>query len=134
MSDRTQEKTHGFVGDIKSALKGVKGTGDAIRGTVNESIDTAFNDKGGEVQNKAIKEKGISDMEQADHHFSQAQSAGTTTTSTSSGLRTGGMSGHTHTQATTTGAGAHSGAIGNAESTLPQSGLGGEPGASRNTY
>ncbi|ETI28330.1 hypothetical protein G647_00779 [Cladophialophora carrionii CBS 160.54] len=66
MADRTQDKTQSAVGDAKGILKGIKGAGDAIRGTVNESIDTAFNDREGEVKNKAIKEKGQSDVLRAD--------------------------------------------------------------------
>ncbi|EXJ64397.1 hypothetical protein A1O7_00733 [Cladophialophora yegresii CBS 114405] len=66
MTDRTQDKTQGAVGDAKGILKGIKGAGDAIRGTVNESIDTAFNDREGEVKNKAIKEKGQADVLRAD--------------------------------------------------------------------
>jgi hypothetical protein len=131
MTDRTQDKTHGVVGDIKSALRGIKGTGDAIRGTVNESVDTAFNDKQGEVTNKAIKEKGISDMQAADQRLNQPQTTGAHTTGTHTtgvhpsgahdGLKTGGVTGGTRTATagTTTGAGAHSGAVGNMGSAAP---------------
>ncbi|KIW73165.1 hypothetical protein PV04_01303 [Phialophora macrospora] len=110
MADRTQDKTQNVVGDAKGILKGIKGAGDAIRGTVNESIDTAFNDREGEVKNKAIKEKGQADMLRADEQVGGTATAGTTTA-------VGG---------TTTGAGAHSGGVGNmsslpAQNTTPNS-------------
>ncbi len=132
MTDRTQDKTHGVVGDIKSALKGVKGAGDTIRGTVNESVDTAFNDRQGEVANKAVKEKGIADMRAADQRLNQPHSTGAHTSATHTGphdgLRTGGLPGETKTATagTTTGAGAHSGAVGNMGSGVPHTGLGNE--------
>jgi hypothetical protein len=66
MTDRTQDKTQSAVGNAKGILKGIKGAGDAIRGTVNESVDTAFNDREGEIKNKAIKEKGQADVMRAD--------------------------------------------------------------------
>ncbi|KAH0844212.1 hypothetical protein FOPE_09140 [Fonsecaea pedrosoi] len=69
MTDRTQDKTHQAVGDAKSVLKGVKGLGDTIRGTVNESVDTAFNDREGEIKNKAVKEKGEADIQRADQRL-----------------------------------------------------------------
>ncbi|KIW35111.1 uncharacterized protein PV07_01828 [Cladophialophora immunda] len=118
MTDRTQGKTHEAVGDVKSVLKGVKGLGDTIRGSVNESIDTAFNDREGEVKNKAVKEKGEADIQRADQRF-----GGTTTSGTRHAA--GG---------TTTGAGAHSGGVGNMSSTVPQTGLGGEPTTTRERF
>jgi len=98
------------MGDAKGILKGIKGAGDAIRGTVNESVDTAFNDTQGEAKNKAVKEKGQADMQRAD-----ATVGGNTPTTT-----------HTTTGGTTTGAGAHSGGVGNMSSSMPQSNVGGE--------
>ncbi|EXJ85553.1 hypothetical protein A1O1_05917 [Capronia coronata CBS 617.96] len=125
MADRTQEKTHGFLNDVKSAVKGVKGAGDTIRGTVNESIDTAFNEKEGETANRAIKEKGKTEMQAADQHFSEPGTA----------PPTGGLSGTKATASgTTTGAGAHSGSVGNMGSSVPQTGLGGEPAPARERY
>jgi hypothetical protein len=153
MADQTQKQTHGVLGDVKSALKGVKGAGDTIRGTFNESVDTAFHEREGEAKNKAIKEKGIADMEGTDAHFSKhkgtapatatANQAYNGTTSSMpinqhpaadphTGPQTGGVTGGLarNTQladGTSTGAGAHSGAVGNLESRVPQQGLGGEP-------
>lgn len=125
MTDRTQEKTQGVLGDVKAALKGVKGAGDTIRGTVNESIDTAFNEREGEVANRAVKERGIADMEATDQHFTQTN---TETAKPHTGLRTGGVGGKaTALEGSTTGAGAHSRAVGNMGSRPPQGELGGEP-------
>ncbi|OAP57507.1 hypothetical protein AYL99_08245 [Fonsecaea erecta] len=118
MTDRTQDKTHETVGDVKSALKGVKGLGDTIRGSVNQSIDTAFNDREGELKNKAVKEKGEADIYQADQRLGETSNARTTNP-------VGG---------TTTGAGAHSGGVGNMTSTVPQRGLGGEPTTTRERF
>ncbi|EXJ70213.1 uncharacterized protein A1O5_06281 [Cladophialophora psammophila CBS 110553] len=118
MADRTQDKTHEAVGDVKSVLKGIKGMGDTLRGSVNESIDTAFNDREGEIKNKAVKEKGEAELHQADSRFGGTAARGTTTTA-------GG---------TTTGAGAHSGGVGNMSSTVPQGRLGGEPTTTRERF
>lgn len=127
MTDRTQDTTHSVVNDVKSALKGVKGAGDTIRGSFNESVDTAFNDKQGEVANRAVKEQGEANVQAADQRFSGGNNAG---------LKTGGVSGTTTTTAggTTTGAGAHSGGVGNLSSGVPQTGLGNEPGATTQRY
>ena len=216
MADRTQKQTHGTLGDIKTAVKGVKGAGDAIRGTFNESIDTAFHQREGEAKNKAIKEKGIADLERTDAHFNKNQHVGATagtgqpvTSTTQPDTRpthvASGMSHsttgathpyteatthsttgtahpaigatHPHTGATTnpndgstdvpvdqhhavgsqgvgtagkvtgglarntqlpdgtsTGAGAHSGGVGNMQSNVPTQGLGGEPAGARDQY
>ena len=69
MTDRTQDKTNEALGGAKGILQGIKGAGDTIRGTVNESVDTAFGDRQGQAQNRAIKEKGEADMQRADQHF-----------------------------------------------------------------
>jgi len=131
MADKTQQTTRGVLGDIKSAARGIKGAGDAIRGTFNESLDTAFNEPEGEVKNKNIAEKGIADMKATDNHFSGhpgVESSG------GSGLRTGGIGTGTTTTGTRTDAGAHSGGIGNMQSNVPQRGLGGEPTRTTERY
>jgi hypothetical protein len=86
--------------DIKGAVKGVHGAGEAIRGTFNQAVDTAFGDKAGEVKNKAVVEKGINEVEATDRNIGARH-----------GVKTGGV-----TDGTTTGAGAHSGAVGNMQS------------------
>lgn len=163
MVDRTQEKTHSVVGDVKSALKGVKGAGDAIRGTVNESVDTAFQDGEGEALNKSVKEKGFANMDATEDHFSRRPATGahtgpntggvagiqqreptftdrnTTGAGTHTGLSTGGVAGTdtrepTFTDGTTTGAGAHSSGVGNMSSHIPQQDLGGEPARATQRY
>lgn len=86
--------------EIKGAVKGVHGAGEAIRGTLNQSVDAAFNDKAGEAKNQAVTEKGISEVEAADRNIGVRH-----------GVKSGGVTG-----GTTTGAGAHSGAVGNMRS------------------
>src|ERR1700733_10884050 len=86
--------------DIKDTVKGIHGAGEAIRGTFNQAVDTAFSDKASEAKNKAVAEKGIKEVEAADRNFG-----------TRHGVKIGGV-----TDGTTTGAGAHSGAIGNMQS------------------
>ncbi|KAK5063215.1 hypothetical protein LTR84_005292 [Exophiala bonariae] len=160
MADQTQKQTHGVLGDVKSALKGVKGAGDTIRGTFNESVDTAFHEREGEAKNKAIKEKGIADMEGTDAHFSKHKGTAHTTATTNqpyngttssvpvdqhpaadprtvpqTGAVTGGLARNTQlSDGTSTGAGAHSGAVGSLESRVPQERLGGEPTHSNDRY
>ncbi|KEF58022.1 uncharacterized protein A1O9_05945 [Exophiala aquamarina CBS 119918] len=140
MADQTQKQTHGALGDVKSALQGIKGAGDTIRGTFNESVDTAFHEREGEAKNKAIKEKGVAAMEQTDAHFNKHKGVGSTTATThpSSGTTTrvtGGLARNTQLpDGTSTGAGAHSGSVGNMESHMPQNGLGGEPAGSTGRF
>ena len=86
--------------DIKGAVKGIHGAGEAIRGTFNQGVDAAFNDKAGEAKNQAVTEKGITEVESADRNVGAGH-----------GVRTGGVAGRT-----TTAAGAHSGAIGTMQS------------------
>ena len=97
MSSNTGSK---IGSDIKSAVKGIHGAGEALRGNINQSVDTAFNDKSGQVKNEAVAERGVNEMENSD------AMAGAT-----HGVRTGGITG-----GTTTSAGAHSGAVGNMQS------------------
>ncbi|KAJ9609135.1 hypothetical protein H2200_006906 [Cladophialophora chaetospira] len=118
MTDRTQDKTHEAVGGAKSVLKGIKGAGDALRGTVNESVDTAFGDGEGQVKNRAVEEKGEADIQRADQQFGQTTTTGNTTVA-------GG---------TTTGAGAHSGAVGNMSSGPAQKHFDTDPGTSTQRF
>lgn len=159
MADHTQRQTHGVLGDVKSALKGVKGAGDGIRGAVNESIDTAFHQNEGVAKNKAIKDKGVAEMENTDAHFTKHQGVGSTATTGQHSIAstanapidqhhiggshgagptggvTGGLARNTQLpDGTSTGAGAHSGAVGNLGSSVPQQGLGGEPEGARERY
>jgi hypothetical protein len=81
--------------------------------------------------NRAVKEQGEANMRAADQKLSQPHGTDTT----SSGLRTGGVTGTATTaDGTTTGAGAHSGGVGNMRSDVPQTGLGGEPAPTRERY
>ncbi|MCJ1392442.1 hypothetical protein MMC18_005309 [Xylographa bjoerkii] len=51
------------VGAVKSAVGGVHGMGEAIRGTVNGAVDTAFNDQAGEAKNRSVAAKGVAEMQ-----------------------------------------------------------------------
>lgn len=82
MAESTQPKSGSVLGDVKSALKGVRGAGDAIRGQFNESVDAAFQDGLGESKNRAVKEKGIADLDQADARFKKSHNAPTTANAT----------------------------------------------------
>jgi hypothetical protein len=105
--------------DIKAAVKGIHGAGEAIRGTINQSVDTAFNDKTGEAKNRAVTERGINEVESADR-----------TVGAGHGVATGGVTG-----GTTTGAGAHSGAVGNLQSDpTATSNLAHEPGSRNHRF
>lgn len=105
--------------DIKGAFKGIHGVGETIRGTVNQSVDTAFNDKAGEVKNRAVTEKGLNEMDSADRTVGNAR-----------GVTTGGVA-----RGTKTGAGAHSGAAGNLQSGPAATGnLAHEPGTRNHRF
>ncbi|RVX70069.1 hypothetical protein B0A52_06241 [Exophiala mesophila] len=204
MAESGQPKGGSVLGDVKSAIKGIRGAGDALRGQFNESVDTAFQDGVGEAKDKTIKERGIADMNQADTRFRKSRhevptttdaststngdvpvtgavsdtgsaqatatrstqgtepapksgvgssaaagksdvstypsggfnQQGTTTTRKGNTLTTGGLDGNTtHAdQGVSTGAGAHSGGVGNLGSSVPQQGLGGEPAPTQERY
>jgi hypothetical protein len=67
---------------------------------MNRSVDSPFSGKAGEAKNQAVTEKGINEVESAGR-----------TARAGHDVATGGVSG-----GTTTGAGAHSGAVGNLHS------------------
>lgn len=66
------------VEDIKSGLKGIKGAGDAIRGSTMEATDELF-DQGAnhpqsaasQTKNRALAEKGAQDAKLADSDIGQ---------------------------------------------------------------
>jgi hypothetical protein len=98
--------------DTKGAIRGIQGAGEAIRGTFNQAVDTAFSDKAGEAKNKAVTEKGINEVEAADRNVGARHD-----------VKMGGVTG-----GITTGAGAHCGALGNMQSDPASTGnLGAEP-------
>jgi len=51
------------AGAIKSGLTGLHGAGEAIRGNVNQAIDSAFNDKEGTAKNQHVAERGLREMD-----------------------------------------------------------------------
>jgi hypothetical protein len=69
--DPSTDRTHKFTDDVKSAFRGIRGAGDAIRGTAMEAVDTAADSKEGEARNHALAQKGVNDMEGADQRFGQ---------------------------------------------------------------
>lgn len=71
MAERTHKASEGFVGDIKSAVHGFTGAGDAIRGGAMEALDGVFHKKDGEAQNKEIADRGLANMRETESHFGQ---------------------------------------------------------------
>lgn len=86
-----------IVDDVKSGLKGIRGAGDVVRGSLMEATDNTFEPEGTVVpqqnKNAAVKEKGKQDIKGADEMISrhewerknratgrQAQAAGAPTT------------------------------------------------------
>ncbi|KAK7946417.1 uncharacterized protein PG986_010738 [Apiospora aurea] len=118
-----------IIDDVKSGLKGIRGAGDAIRGSAMEATDQAFDNDSNHPQtqlaqakNRSITEKGKQDIAGTDHmvarheqkhgkHTAGAAAAaeepvttGTTaagTTTTAAGTGVGGATAETGT--TTTG-------------------------------
>ncbi|MCJ1280746.1 hypothetical protein MMC26_000063 [Xylographa opegraphella] len=48
---------------VKSAVSGVHGMGETIRGTIKGAVDTAFNDQAGQAKNRSIAAKGVAEMQ-----------------------------------------------------------------------
>lgn len=102
----------GIINDVKSGLKGIRGAGDAIRGTAMEKTDEAFDNDAkhpqtqlSQAQHRGIIEKGKQDIAGTDHmvgrhedkkhdkHVAKAAAAGSvpsTTTTTTQTTTTGG--------------------------------------------
>ncbi|KAK8073964.1 hypothetical protein PG994_004863 [Apiospora phragmitis] len=111
-----------IVDDVKSGLKGIRGAGDAIRGSAMEATDQAFDNNSNHPQtqlsqakNRGIAEKGKQDIAGTDHmvarheqkHGKQpAMGAAPTTTSTTAGTTAGTGVGGATTETGTTGVGA----------------------------
>ncbi|KAI1363153.1 hypothetical protein F5Y08DRAFT_310342 [Xylaria arbuscula] len=62
-----------IVEDVKTGLKGIRGAGDALRGSVMEATDQAFDNQQNhpqtqtsELKNETIAEKGKRDMQAVD--------------------------------------------------------------------
>lgn len=123
----------GSVGEqIKSGVKGIRGAGDAIRGTVMAETDKATNTQSAEtIKNENIANKGLGDMKRADQqigHDHGAKNTSTVPTTTTTGPAN---------TATATSSGAHSiapGSVGSTGSTTGgAAGVQEEPGV-RQTY
>ncbi|PSR85581.1 hypothetical protein BD289DRAFT_453278 [Coniella lustricola] len=80
-----------IVEDVRSGLKGIKGAGDAIRGSTMQATDELFDQGSNHPQtaastekNRALAEKGMQDARLADQSIGSrhgpAAKAGTTTT------------------------------------------------------
>ncbi|KAF3766487.1 hypothetical protein M406DRAFT_277387 [Cryphonectria parasitica EP155] len=82
------------VEDIKSGLKGIKGAGDAIRGTAMEATDELF-DQGSnhpqtaasQTKNRALADKGMQEAKAADSNIGARHGPGASTTTTTGGPR-----------------------------------------------
>lgn len=114
----SEMSSHSIGDQIRSGLKGIKGTGDAIRGTAMEELDKAVDPKSssktGSSKNQAIADKGVSEVKAADanlgHHHgisSGVANTGADTTPAAPAANT----------APATSSGAHSVAPGNIGST-----------------
>lgn len=90
-----------IVEDVRSGLKGIKGAGDAIRGTTMEATDQLFDQGSNHPQtaasqekNRTLAEKGMQEARLADRNIGQrhgpAAKAGTmgATTGTTAGTTT----------------------------------------------
>ena len=62
-AEKVHAKTEGLAGDIKSALHGIHGAGETIRGTSMQALDGVFHKSEGEAKNKSIAEHGIAEMD-----------------------------------------------------------------------
>jgi len=96
--------SNGSIGDqIRHGIKGIRGAGDAIRGTAMAETDKAANTQTAETtQHEALANKGMGDMDRANQqlgHDEGARNTSTAPTTTTSGP------GNT---ATATSSGAHS--------------------------
>jgi len=59
-SDTT--KTHDAVDNVKSAIAGIHGAGEAIRGTFNQAVDSAAGDDLSEVKDASVVNKGMDEI------------------------------------------------------------------------
>lgn len=61
---------HNIFGDMKSAVKGVHGAGEALRGSFNGGLDGLFHDKEAQAKDKEVADKGKADWKGTEEHFS----------------------------------------------------------------
>jgi hypothetical protein len=69
MAERTHTTSNSIADDIKTAVHGFTGAGDAIRGTINETIDGIFHNKQSDesiAKNRTIADHGFADMKKAE--------------------------------------------------------------------
>lgn len=78
-TDPHEGRSGKLVTDVKSTIQGIKGAGDAIRGTAMEAVDSAAKSKEGEARNHAIAEKGAIDFKSADQRFGERRAEHHTT-------------------------------------------------------
>lgn len=112
------------VEDIKSGLKGIKGAGDAIRGTAMEATDELFDQGANHPQsaasqskNRALATKGMEEAKAADRHIGQRHGPAASTSGAGGVGQTGGVTGitgHQGTAAPTTSQNASVGGVGQA--------------------
>ncbi|KAI9783543.1 MAG: hypothetical protein M1839_003713 [Geoglossum umbratile] len=61
----TNTGTHsngGPIGSLKTAVRGVHGASDVLRGSINQAVDTAFGNHEAAARHKAVTEKGLGRM------------------------------------------------------------------------
>lgn len=80
--------THSIGEQIKSGVKGIHGVGEAIRGTVMDETDKAF-DTRGSSKNADIAQRGIAEAKQADQVVGHNHGVKSATSSTVPGTSDG---------------------------------------------
>ncbi|KAJ4404097.1 hypothetical protein N0V82_010550 [Gnomoniopsis sp. IMI 355080] len=87
--------------DIKSGLKGIKGAGDAVRGSVLQAGDEIFDPKGAnhpdtaaaQAKNRAIAEQGAAEASAADNDIGARHGTNASSKNTSHTAAVGGQTG-----------------------------------------
>ncbi len=80
---------HGKRDGIKSAAIGLRGAGDALRGTINSAAAKMMHDEEDYARQKAIQEHGLRDMEKSGYTVDSSGAHRVRRRSGSQGLRSG---------------------------------------------
>lgn len=80
---------HGKLDGIKSAAIGIRGAGDALRGTINSAAAKVMHDEEDYARQKAIQEQGLRNMERGGYTVDSSGAHRVRRRSGSQGLRTG---------------------------------------------
>ncbi|ETN46626.1 uncharacterized protein HMPREF1541_00812 [Cyphellophora europaea CBS 101466] len=81
MAERLNKLSHDLTSHVSSAVHGVHGAGETLRGTVNSSIDGIVpnhesREGGGRARNDAVAQKGLDELHGAERHFGQREAGG----------------------------------------------------------